>query len=135
MNYTKLITFCSAIAITATGVFLVALPAGAKDKPVVVTAPMELVVRRVSYADLNLASARGERALHYRVGGAVRDLCNDATGPRDGSMSYTFAFKGCSNDAWDQADPQIARAIERSREIAATGTSSIAAAAITISIR
>jgi hypothetical protein len=40
----------------------------------------------------------------------------------------------CSGLAWDGARPQILRAVQRAREIAATGSSSIAAAAITITI-
>ena len=135
MTYSKMISTFTAIAVTATGMFLVAPPASAKERPVIVTAPTQMVVRRISYADLNLASASGEKRLHNRVGGAVRDLCNEATGGRDGSMSAFFALQSCGNDAWDQANPQIARAVLRAHQIASTGSTSIAAAAISITIK
>jgi hypothetical protein len=40
----------------------------------------------------------------------------------------------CDNRAWGEARPQIARAVQRAHDIASTGTSPIAAAAITISL-
>ncbi len=43
-------------------------------------------------------------------------------------------MKSCDTSAWGGARPQIARAVQRAREIAATGSSTIAAAAITIAV-
>jgi hypothetical protein len=40
----------------------------------------------------------------------------------------------CSNGAWNDARPQIARAVQRAQELASTGHSAIIAAALTISI-
>ena len=84
---------------------------------------------RVSYADLNLASARDERILNRRVAGAARDVCDPhlSYGPRD--------FGGCMSYAWRGAKPQIALAVKRAHEIARNGTSSIPAVAISIAVR
>lgn len=124
---------CAAVAITAGGLFLVASPAAAK-RPIVVTGNPDLVVRHVSFADLNLASFAGENTLRHRVRGAVKDVCLEATGGNTGGAPYKINMVNCSASAWDGANPQIAAAVQRAREIAATGSSNIAAAAITISI-
>jgi UrcA family protein len=109
--------------------------ASAARRPIVVTAPaQDLVVRRVSYADLNLASFTGEKILNRRVGSAVGDLCNESTGGDTRSLHGTVNMMRCSKQAWTGARPQIARAIQRAREIASTGSSTIAATAITISL-
>lgn len=93
-----------------------------------VTAPSDLVVRHVSYSDLDLAAPAGKAALYDRVGFAIGDVCTEANHFDNGSFAFKSGLKQCSNVAWSDARPQIARAVER-----ATGTSSIAAAAITIS--
>jgi UrcA family protein len=133
MNHTKLISLGGAVAITCAGLFLMAPPASAKARIIVTApAPSEIVSRHISYADLNLASDAGERTLNYRVGGAVTDLCSEATGGSDGSLAVKIASKRCGNVAWSQARPQISQATKRARDIALTGTSLIAATAITI---
>jgi UrcA family protein len=134
MIYYKMLSLSGAVAITIGGLFLVASPASGKSSPIVVVAPEDVVVRHISYADLNLASAAGGRTLNRRVGGAVNDLCLEATGGNDGSFSFKTRMKKCDNRAWGEARPQIARVIQRAHDIASTGTSSIAAAAITISL-
>ena len=135
MGYGKLLAMCAAIAISSGGLFLVASPALGRS-PIVVTAPQpeNLVVRRVSYADLNLAAAAGQSALNGRVAGAVRDLCTEATGGYDSSILLRYNMQSCSREAWSSARPQIAQAVQRAQEIAFTGTSSLAAVAITISL-
>ena len=45
------------------------------------------------------------------------------------------AYYQCAGQAWNDAQPQIDRAIARARDIASNGQSSIAAAAITFSVR
>lgn len=130
----KIVSLCVATAITAGGLFVVSPPASARQ-PIVVTAPAEdMVVRRVSFADLNLASTAGEKTLNHRVGGAVTSLCIEAVGPDTRSLSSTIANMRCTRQAWDGARPQIANAVQRARDIAATGSSAIAATAIVISI-
>jgi UrcA family protein len=115
---------------------LVLLPVAAvAAKPVVVTAPTEqLVVRHVSYADLDLATNEGGARLHQRVGSAVSDVCTEANNWDNGSFEFKAGVKKCSTSAWNQAQPQIDRAMQRAREIASTGSSTIAAAAISISV-
>ncbi|MCH8617355.1 UrcA family protein [Sphingomonas sp. SM33] len=130
MNYGKIISFSAAVAL-ASGVFmLVASPA--HGKPVVVVANPAILTRHISFADLNLASSSGERTLNRRVGGAIGGLCSEATGGEDGSFTTRLEKRKCNNSAWGQARPQIARAAQRARDIASTGVSPIAAAAIAI---
>lgn len=126
-------TACAATALT-TGGLLLAPNASARQRPIVVTAPTDIVVRHVSYADLNLASERGAKVLNRRVDGAIDSLCIEAVGPDTYSLATTTANMACTAGAWKGARPQIARAVERARQIAATGSSTIAASAIVITL-
>jgi UrcA family protein len=85
---------------------------------------------KVSYADLNLASLPGERTLARRVGGAARAVCEP-----DGANTNDRDFSLCIDYAWTGAKPQIALAVQRAREIAMTGTSSIPMVAIAVTAR
>jgi len=135
MLYAKLLSMCAAVGITTVGVLLISPDASARGRPIIVTAPaQDVVVRHVGYADLNLASATGEKILNRRVGSAVGDLCDEATGGDNRSLHGTVNMMRCNSEAWTGARPQIARAIQRAREIAFTGSSAIAATAITISL-
>jgi len=136
MTYSKLLALGAAIAITGGGLILMAPPAFGKPAPVVVTAPAtgDVVTRHIGYADLNLAAPAGERTLTQRVGRAIETLCDEATGGTNGSVDFKRAMSRCGNSAWDQARPQIGLAVQRARDIASTGTSSIAAVAIRIAL-
>ena len=131
MDYVKIYSFAAAVGITAAGMLIFAPPAS--GRPILVTGEIQAVSRHVGYADLNLASAAGAMTLSHRVRGAVQDLCLDATGGDDGGFDFKTNMTRCSAHAWSDARPQIERAVERAHEIAATGSSSLAAAAITIS--
>lgn len=135
MNYRKILSMGGAVAITAGGLFTVAPSAWAKA-PIVVVAPAseDVVIRRISYADLNLASAFGEKTLNGRVRGAVSSLCSEAIGPDGGNWTVKMAGHHCYDRAWDQARPQIGNAVERARQMASNGYSNLSAAAITISL-
>ena len=133
MTYRKLLAMGSSIALTLGGLVLIAPPASARA-PILVVAPAEIVSRHITYADLNLASAAGERTLNGRVHAAVNSLCIEALGEPDGNFTITLEGRRCTNSAWGQARPQIDRAVGRARDMAATGTSTIPAAAITIVI-
>ena len=128
MKYPKAFSLCALIAVAA------ATPAFSRSAPVFVTASADTVVRHVNYADLNLASFDGQRTLDHRVGTAVTDLCGEAIGGNDGGTKYKLSMMHCSAEAWNSAQPQIDRAVQRARDIAATGFSSIVAAALRISI-
>jgi UrcA family protein len=124
----------AAVLSGVTASLLIATSANAQRAPVVVYGQEQPDVRteRVSYADLDLATKPGERKLFHRVSGAVKRVCIFSYG--------TVALQGneyraCADDAWDGATPQIAQAVQRAKDIAMTGKSSIAAAAITISVR
>jgi UrcA family protein len=134
MDYSKLASISAAVAITFGGLTVLAQPAYGKSGPVVVIAPSNIVSRYISYVDLNLANSAGELTLNRRVGGAVTGLCLEATGGDDRNFMTANAAKNCRNSAWAGARPQIARAVQRSQDIASTGVSSIAAAVITIAL-
>ena len=126
MNNAKMMAFGAAVAFTA----LPSSPAAAA--PLVVTAPV-LVVRHVSYADLNLATNEGAKILDRRVGSAVSDVCVEANDGDNGSFDFKVGMLRCSASAWNQARPQIDLAVQRAREMASTGGSAISVAAISIS--
>ena len=131
MRHGKTLSAVAAVALIATG----ASPALGKSTRIFVTAPSpDTVSRHITYADLNLASTAGERTLYHRVSYGVGDLCNEVIGANDGSAASKFNLMACTGSAWSQARPQMDRAVQRARDIAATGSSPIAAAALTISI-
>ncbi len=135
MRCNNLLSMCAAVAITAGGALLFAQPAPAKPSQVVVVEPgNEIVVRHISYADLNLASDGGMQTLQSRVRGGISDLCAEAVSAAQGSFTYNGYSLKCRSSAWNQAKPQVARAVQRAREIALTGSSTLAATAITISL-
>lgn len=133
MNFTKIVAAGGAALIAGVAVGAVASPVSAKSPSAVVYAPdPERITKRVSYADLNLASDAGAKVLKRRVGSAVSNVCLQTVGSDTGTG--LFEFQSCRSFAWQGAEPQIARAVQRSRELAATGRSSIAAAAIVITL-
>lgn len=134
MEYNRLISALAAVAITTAAFTFASSPAFAEERPILVVADSEIITRRISYADLNLASAFGERTLKHRVSGGIYSLCSEATGGDDGSYVTNFARMKCNKTAWGQARPQMANAAQRARDIALTGTSTIAAVAITIDL-
>lgn len=131
MTYEKILAMAAAVAVIGGGMAL-AIPAVAQNgKPVVVKGqPLEDVVstRRVSYRDLNLASAEGEKMLNHRVRRAVSQVCFDATGPNP----IPTLEMSCRWDSWRRAKPQINLAVQRAHDIAANGYSTIAPVAIAI---
>ena len=133
MEYTKLLSACVAAGITG-GSFAIVTSSVEAKSPVVVVANPDIVTRRISYTDLNLTSSPGEVALNRRVGRAIKGLCLEATGGDNQGFEPKFWSHKCRTSAWNQARPQIASAVQRSRDIALTGTSPIAAVAITIDL-
>ena len=133
MRNWKSLHACAAIAVFV-GAAGLASPASGKTVPIVVNAPPDIVIRHVSYADLNLAVPAAERTLVGRVRMAVNALCGEITGGSDGSWMGQRSLNTCNDSGWNQARPQIGLAVQRARDIAMTGTSSIAAAALTISV-
>ena len=128
MTYSKILSMCAAVAVTAAGLIAMTPAASAQERPVVVVAPTDIPTRRVSYVDLNLATSSGEKMLNHRVGNAVRSVCKESTG----NTLDLYGTIACRDFAWDGARPQMKRAVRRAQEIAATGSSSIAVAAIVL---
>lgn len=131
MNIVKPFVLAAA-CISTLASFSFALPAFAKQRPIVVTAPKgeDLPTRRVSYRDLNLATWDGEKTLRGRFNVAAREVCLDG-----GHELFDAEFDGCQSFALRGARPQIARAVQRAREIAANGHSSIPLVAIALNVR
>jgi UrcA family protein len=133
MNFAKLVSTCGVVLIAGVTVGAIASPAAAKPATAVVYAPdPDRISKRISHADLNLASEAGATTLNRRVRSAVTSVCNETVGSGAGSAMH--AFHSCKSYAWVGAKPQIANAVQRARDIASTGHSSIAAAAITITL-
>ena len=121
-NFTRLSLACGISMALLVGM---AAAASAQDLTVISKAPRgDEPIQRVSYADLNLASAEGELTLNRRVGGAVRKVCAPQAQP--------IAQLNCRAYAWRGARPQIALAVARQSQLAANGVSSIAPVAIVI---
>ena len=125
-----LFSICAAVAVTLAG-FAVSPSALATERPVMVIANPDHPIRRITYADLNLASAAGEATLHRRVGTAVHSLCEETTGglPR---FAWDREGRDCRLSTWAQARPQIDRAVQRAKYIASAGNVPIEASAITV---
>ena len=100
----------------------------AENRPVVIHAE-PVRSERVSFASLDLTQASDQKRLRYRVAGAVERVCLRDVG-RDGLQDAGYFT--CENNAWNGAEPQIANAITRAEQIAMTGSSTIAATAITV---
>lgn len=123
------------VGIAALPLFLVVSPTigVAQDRSATVTGQrLDEMTERVSYRDLNLAFKPDEKILFRRVGFAVRRICDRL---HEGVSPASYESMACSRGAWLGARPQIKTAVQRAREIALTGTSSLAAAAITISFK
>jgi len=90
-----------------------------------------VVERRIDYADLNLAAAPGQRNLHQRISHAVTSLCKEAV---SNSTNTSFDYRDCESEAWRSARPQVSLAVQRAHEIAATGSSAIGVAVITVAL-
>jgi UrcA family protein len=134
--FERSIPMLAACAVTAAGL-AIAAPAVAKQEPVVVTATAkDIPIRYVSYRDLNLARFEDEQRLLKRVKYAVKDVCIESSGgeavPRD--SSNRLIMNHCRGHAWAGAQPQVNRAVQRAREIAYNGFSTIAPVAISISV-
>lgn len=111
--------------VTIALLFGVGAAALAQDATVIGERPSDdVITERVPYGDLNLASKAGEKALHFRVRGAVRRVCD----PQFGTQPYM----ACRSYAWGGAKPQMERAIERARQLAYNGTTTLAPVAIRI---
>jgi UrcA family protein len=125
------ITRTATLLVAASASLVAPTMAYAQERPVVIYAePSNVRTERVSFASLDLAKAADQKRLHFRVAGAVERVCLRDVG-RDGLQDR--GYYACESNAWGGAAPQIADAIARASEIAMTGSSSIAATAITVS--
>lgn len=129
MDYSKCIATCGAILVASAAIATVVIPAEAKP-PIVVTGPSsDTITRHVSFRDLNLATKAGEKALRRRVSYTASDICYELN-----SDLSVHAKMECRKDAIFDARPQIARAVLRARQMAATGQTFATAGVITVNI-
>ena len=128
---TRLVATAVLSGVTASLLFVVPANAAAQENPVVVKAePLEgLRTEHVPYGDLNLAERKDVYRLQQRVGGAVKRVCLFEDGR---SALLDTGYARCSDEAWNDANPQIARAVTRAKEIALNGYSAIPAIPIAI---
>ena len=129
MRLAKLLSLCGACAVTAAGLVLFAPPAHGQATVIVEKSVERIPTRRVSFADLDIASLAGAKMLNHRVGRAVNQVCYEAVGLTANFYEHVW----CRSSAWRRARPQIARAVQHARDVAAIGTSDLTAVAITIS--
>ena len=71
------------------------------ERPVIVAAEPEAATRRVTYADLDLATQLGERALVRRVSSAVKEVCREELGP----WPLYYAETSCRMLTWRDTKP------------------------------
>jgi UrcA family protein len=125
---------CASVFLTAAAGLAASIgsPSAAQAKEVTVLREIvheDQLTGTVSYADLDLASPAGARALNMRVGNAVLGVCEPL------SMPDSFAqHSACRSFAWAGARPQIDSAIARARQLASTGVSAVAPVAIRIAV-
>jgi len=134
MDHGRTFAMCGASLITAMGIGAAAaspLKAGTPGALVVTIQPQNVIERRIDYADLNLAAVPGQQSLNRRIGYAVKRLCNEAV---SNSTNTSSDYRDCESEAWRGARAQVSVAVQRAREIAATGSSVIGVAAITIAL-
>lgn len=111
-------TLIAAAALLASSGVSAAIPDQEEDRAVVTAQPaQDYFIRRVAYRDLNLASAKGEKLLHNRIGSAVRSVCLEATGPNP----LEWAESSCRQQAWRDVRPQIKQALTLARQLSARG--------------
>jgi UrcA family protein len=134
MDYRRTLARCSASLITAIaigGAAAFPLEAGTPHAVVVTIQPQNLLERRIDYTDLNLAAVAGQQNLNRRISYAVTSLCNEAV---SNSTNTSLDYRDCQSEAWRGAHAQVSLAVRRAQEIAATGSSTIGAAVITIAL-
>jgi UrcA family protein len=81
---------------------------------------------RVSYADLNLASAEGRNSLVHRIAFAARTVC-EIEDSRE--LALAAATNACRSDAIEAAQPQYEAAVRASRR----GTVEVLGASLIVS--
>ena len=103
--------FACVVAAGFVGVGLVSAASSSTAKPREVVVEGQRIdpelQRRVSYADLNLATRPGQKTLDRRIFRTAEDLCFDING--------IYADWHCTRDAVDSTDHQFAAAIDRAQ--------------------
>jgi UrcA family protein len=114
MSLRNLVLAAAACA-AATSLSVFAVPALAAE----ITVMPETVTVRVSYADLNLATAQGRAQLDRRVAGAARGICG-AFFPSD--LRMTALVQDCREDAIASARiPTAVASAAGARDLTVTG--------------
>ncbi|MEE4201244.1 UrcA family protein [Erythrobacter sp.] len=72
------------------------------------------VSKSIEYADLNLDTAAGQKALEYRINSAARDVCG-ADEVRTGTRIKSPEISACLADARSSAKRQVAAMIAKEK--------------------
>jgi UrcA family protein len=127
-NRSKLYRLCAATGVTVAIMVGAATAAVAQQVTVIGPRQFEQVRHvRIQYADLDLTAAAGYKQLMNRVGWAARRACNPGSFR---TLLTPGEYVGCFDGALTEARPQVDRAVDRARQLSATGTSAIPAVAI-----
>lgn len=129
-HFTRAAAVFAALAATT---MLAPSSASAQEEPVTIYGESDFSrTELVSFARLDLTDARDQRRLRHRVGAAVERVCLRDIG-RDGLQDRSYY--ACEDQAWDDAAPQIAKAVSSAANFAMNGGPSLAATAIRVSAR
>jgi UrcA family protein len=134
-NPTKIAS--SAIGALVMGALSIIMPAAwaVEHEAIAEGSPDLVMVRHISFTDLNLADDTAQIVLDQRVRGAVDDLCTNASAAaRESFPTKRWKWRRtCGNRAWNEARPQIVAAVQQARAFAVSGSPESAATPITIS--
>jgi len=110
--------------------------ASASQAGVIVGEDEDYVVGQVQFADLDLSSAHDQQRLQSRVSGTIENMCTAATDGYGLNLLANRNMRACSLGAWNQARPQMERAIQRAagRVALARSGAIVSAAIITIAL-
>ncbi|RST30907.1 UrcA family protein [Sphingomonas ginkgonis] len=92
-----------------------------------IAAAQEVRSERVSYADLNLATPAGLKALHYRIDKAAGRICGSSPF-LDGAGQAVW--QACIDNVRASAKPQLALLIERNGKGPALASASLSVSAV-----
>ena len=103
----------------------------AQYEPVVVQGESGLVRSElVSFGKLDLARAKDQKMLNFRVAGAIQRVCQLDLG-RDGLQDR--GYYQCEKSAWEDANPQIEAAISHAIRLALLGRPSTFSGSVAVS--
>ncbi len=108
MKTSTVIKALSVIALTV-GATVTMAAADSYSETVVTTSAQGLQTATVSFADLDLSTAKAQETLYYRLSSAAHRVCGSTDYRRTGSVRQAAENKNCYNNAMERALSQTAR--------------------------